>query len=283
MKIPEQIMLNAIYRSFEDKFRGSEELIRSRHLNYANFFLAISAERPGSSIFDAGCGRGEWIDLMASHGFNCLGVDINPKMININQNSIKVGNALEEIKILKKESQVIISSFHMVEHLQPYETHEFIQDSFNALEAGGILITETPNIENLNIACNSFWLDPTHIRPVNMSFLEFLCKEIGFHKTLIARFNENPDVVTKSRLSLNDVLFNVSPDIALVAQKGPTDAPLVNILSGAFSAKYGLSLEELSNLYDYQKGFKNKILNLWLFRKLAKMLGDFKIKNNPKN
>jgi len=71
--------------------------------------------------------------------------------------------------------------------------------------------------------------------------------------------------------------------ILLSCTKGPADAPLVNILSGAFSAKYGLSLKELSNLYDYQKGLKNKILNLWLFRKLAKMLGDFKIKNNPKN
>lgn len=221
---------------------------------------------------------------MATLGFNCLGVDINPKMININQNSVKVGNALEEIKILKKESQVIISSFHMVEHLQPNEIYEFILDSYHALVPGGILIIETPNIENLSVASNSFWLDPTHIRPVNIVFLKFLCDEIGFYKTLTARFNEDPHIASKDRLSLNDVLFKVSPDIALVAQKGPKDAPLVNILSGAFSTKYGFSLEELSNLYDYQrvslnglinlydylKYFRNKIFKLTTFRKLAK-------------
>ena len=290
-------MYSKFYRSFEDQFRGSEELIRNRHQNYANFFLPIASQLPGSSIFDAGCGRGEWIELMASNGFNCHGVDINPKMINPNQKSIKVGNALEELKSLKRESQVIISSFHMVEHLQPTDIQEFIHDSFTALMPGGILIIETPNIENLSVASNSFWLDPTHIRPVNMVFLKFLCEEIGFYKTLIARFNEDTHIISKDRLSLNDVLFKVSPDIALVAQKGPENTPLVNSLSSAFSAKYGFSLEELSilydyqrvglntpsNWYDYQKNLRNKISNLLLIRKLTRIISGFKIKVISKN
>jgi hypothetical protein len=51
---------------------------------------------------------------------------------------------------------------------------------------------------------------------------------------------------------LSDVFFGVSPDVAVVAQKGPEDQPLARELDGAFEKDYGLSLRDLVNRYDKQ-------------------------------
>jgi O-antigen chain-terminating methyltransferase len=242
-----------LYRAFENRFRGSEKLISARLQQYENFFIPIASSHPGGSIFDAGCGRGEWINLMLRNGFNCIGVDENPYMINDKDLPIRRGNALEAIKHLPEESQSIISAFHFVEHLSSESIISFIKDSFKALKSGGILIMEIPNIENIEVASSNFWLDPSHLRPIPASFLAFLVQEQGFFRYKILRLQEENDLHRLDRqLTLSDVFFGVSPDVAVVAQKGPGDQPSVKELDEAFKKDYGLSLRDLVNRYDKQ-------------------------------
>ena len=49
------------------------------------------------------------------------------------------------------------------------------------------------------------------------------------------------------------MFFGVSPDVAVVDQKGPEDQPLVKELDVAFNKDYGLSLRNLVNRYDKQR------------------------------
>jgi O-antigen chain-terminating methyltransferase len=242
-----------LYRSFEDHFRGPETLITARLKQYEDFFIPIASAHPGGSIFDAGCGRGEWIQLMRKYGFNCIGVDENPYMANNSDQSIRIGNALEEIKRLPEESQSIISAFHLVEHLPSELIISLIKNAFKALRPGGILIIEMPNIENIAVSSSSFWEDPSHIRPIPVSLLAFLSQEQGFYRNKILRLQEEKDLHRLNRkITLSDVLFGVSPDIAVVAQKGAEDQPLARELDGAFNKDYGLSLRDLVNRYDRQ-------------------------------
>jgi len=246
-------MDSQLYRSFEDQFRGPEKLITARLKQYEDFFIPIASAHPGGSIFDAGCGRGEWIKLMHKYGFACIGVDENPYMTNNSDQPIRIGNALEEIKYLPEESQSIISAFHLVEHLETESIISFIKDAFKALKPGGILIMEMPNTENIEVASSNFWLDPSHIKPIPVSLLAFLSQEQGFYRYKILRLQEEKDLHRLSRkITLSDVFFGVSPDVAVVAQKGPEDQPLARELDGAFEKDYGLSLRDLVNRYDKQ-------------------------------
>ena len=247
-------MDSQLYRAFEDQFRGSEKLISARLQQYENFFIPIASTNPGGSIFDAGCGRGEWIKLMRQYGFDCTGVDENPYMSKDSNQPIHIGNALEEIKHLPEESQSIISAFHLLEHLQCGLIISFIENAFKALKPGGILIIEMPNSENIEVASSSFWLDPSHLRPIPVAFLTFLFQEHGFYRYKVLRLQEEKDLHQFDRkITLSDVFFGVSPDVAVVAQKGPEDQPLVKELDVAFNKDYGLSLRDLVNRYDKQR------------------------------
>jgi len=43
-----------------------------------------------------------------------------------------------------------------------------------------VLIIETPNPTNLNVGAAAFYHDPTHLRPVTPTYLEFLVVDRGF-------------------------------------------------------------------------------------------------------
>jgi hypothetical protein len=62
------------YVGFEDQFRGSREVIRERFESYVPLF-----ESRGP-VLDVGCGRGEFLDLLAAHHVEARGIDLNHEM-----------------------------------------------------------------------------------------------------------------------------------------------------------------------------------------------------------
>ena len=167
--------------------------------------------------------------------------------------NIIVGEALSELNSIKKNTQAIVSAFHLVEHLESDLIYSFIEKSYEVLLPGGILIIETPNCENIETSGTSFWLDPTHIRPIPIQLLQFFTGQCGFNRTKVLRFQESKQLHNQhSVIKLTDVLFGVSPDIAIVAQKGPSTHNLIQQLNMAFTKKYGLSLRDLAERYDKQ-------------------------------
>ena len=57
--------------------------------------------------------------------------------------------------------------------------------AFSRLRAGGRLILETQNPECLAIFSQSYFLDPTHVRPVPPQQVRFLMEEAGFRDVTI--------------------------------------------------------------------------------------------------
>ena len=45
---------------------------------------------------------------------------------------------------------------------------------------GGQVIAEVPNAKNLRVASGTFWIDPTHHRPLYPELLLFIAQEVGF-------------------------------------------------------------------------------------------------------
>ena len=67
-----------------------------------------------------------------------------------------------------------------MEHL-PFSAYgRLIELAYTKLRSGGLLILETQNPECLAIYSQTFFLDPTHVRPVPAAQLQFLFTEAGF-------------------------------------------------------------------------------------------------------
>jgi O-antigen chain-terminating methyltransferase len=57
-------MINNFYRAFEERFRGSRDLIKTRLQIYLPFVLPVRDYYSLAKAVDLGCGRGEWIELL---------------------------------------------------------------------------------------------------------------------------------------------------------------------------------------------------------------------------
>ena len=74
-------MNNSFYRGFEDLHRGSRHEIIRRLQVYLPFVIPVAQTNPSAECLDLGCGRGEWLQLMAEYGINAKGVDIDEAML----------------------------------------------------------------------------------------------------------------------------------------------------------------------------------------------------------
>lgn len=247
-------MSDFFYRAFEDRFRGSRSLILVRLGVYQPFLRPlVDAFQPPKAL-DLGCGRGEWLEVLVNSGFDATGVDLDEGMLAACQErglKGQLGDALATLKALPSESLALVSAFHLVEHV-PFEfVQGLVQEALRVLMPGGLLVLETPNSENLTVGTSSFYLDPSHLRPLPAALLAFVAEHTGFYRSKIMYLQEPANFYGDSRVGLLDVLSGVSLDYALVAQKSAVPA-VVAKFDAPFKAEYGLSLDTLALRYDAQ-------------------------------
>ena len=63
------------YFGLEERFRGSEELIKDRQRIYIDYFQGQE------EVLDIGCGRGEFLELLRERGIKARGADIDTDMV----------------------------------------------------------------------------------------------------------------------------------------------------------------------------------------------------------
>jgi glycosyltransferase involved in cell wall biosynthesis/SAM-dependent methyltransferase len=165
------------YRDFEDLFRGSEEMIRGRQRIYLD---VIGGREP---VLDAGCGRGEFLDLLSEAGKAFIGVDLDPTMVERcrekGYDTVELGDAVEVLEGMEPASLGAIFSAQVVEHM-PFETlKRFLEVGLTRLKPGGVLIAETVNPHSAR-ALKAFWVDPTHQHPLFPEVMLSLCETIGY-------------------------------------------------------------------------------------------------------
>jgi len=244
-------MSNNFYASFEDKFRGSRELIKSRLRAYLPFIEPLLHIYPKGALVDLGCGRGEWLELTAETGFQPLGVDIDDSMLQYAQAlglSVQKMDALAFLKQLPDCSQTVVSGFHIVEHIAFVQLQQLVQEAKRVLVPGGLLILETPNPENLMVGTSSFYLDPTHQRPIPPDLLHFLTEYYGYSRQKIIRLQEPQHLISSAQATLMDVVVGVSPDYSVIAQAAAT-SDILKAFDTPFSQDYGLTLQALAERF----------------------------------
>jgi O-antigen chain-terminating methyltransferase len=245
-------MSDGFYRAFEERYRGSRELIKGRLVAYRPFVEPLLEAYPSATALDLGCGRGEWLELLVESGFKPIGVDLDKGMLEACLERglpVEQGDALAYLSALPDGSQAVVSAFHVVEHITFDQLGTLVAETLRVLMPGGLLIMETPNPENIVVATRNFYLDPTHQRPIPPMLLAFVAEFAGFARVKTLRLQESKDLVNRGEVSLQDVFAGASPDYAVVAQKhAPED--FLALTAQPFSLDYGLSLEILLSRWD---------------------------------
>lgn len=244
-------MSDLFYRAFEEKYRGTRELIKSRLLVYLPFFQPLLKAYPQGQTLDVGCGRGELLELLTDQGFNAKGVDLDDGMLqSCRERGLEVINAdaIAYMQALPAGSLCLVTGLHIAEHLPFHALQQLVVESKRVLAPGGLLLLETPNPENISVGTNSFYLDPTHKRPIPSELLSFLPEYYGYQRSKVLLLQESAQLNSEPNLRLMHVLFGVSPDYAVVAQTEGLPF-LTEALTPVFEQDYGLTLHTLAERY----------------------------------
>jgi glycosyltransferase involved in cell wall biosynthesis/SAM-dependent methyltransferase len=244
----------SFYGALEATFRGSRDLIKSRLRVYLPFIEPLLALDTDGVAVDLGCGRGEWLELLQAAGIAAHGVDRDEQSAaDCRSRGLQVNthDALAFLEELPTSSRLVVSGIHVAEHLAFSALMELVRQAHRVLKPGGLLILESPNPENLVVATSSFYLDPTHQKILPPALLQFVLQHQGFERVKVLRLQESPDVSAAAKSRLWSVLVGVSPDYAVVGQKGGPQE-MLDAVTPAFSREYGLSLEALAAQYDQE-------------------------------
>jgi SAM-dependent methyltransferase len=219
--------LDAMYASFEDQFRGTRADIRRRQAIYLPYVREAKAGTANSPVIDVGCGRGEWLELLRDEGFVARGVDLNHIFLDGCRElklDVSERDALSFLSQLKRDSVGLLTSFHMIEHLDHKVLIALLDETLRVLRPGGIAIFETPNPRNIVVGSCNFYLDPTHKRPLPPDLSRYLLEARGFSKVEVQELHPcgEEQMVSegaqKVREVLNHMLYSAQ-DYAVIGRK----------------------------------------------------------------
>jgi O-antigen chain-terminating methyltransferase len=189
---PERPTLDAMYLEFENRFRGDRSEISRRLEAYLGDVLEAVGRCPGGSLLDLGCGRGEWLELLARHDLSAVGVDSNRELVRRCRElglAVDEADALGHLCSLPERTCSVVSAFHLIEHLDFVTVIALLDQIWRVLKPGGIVILETPNPENLIVGACTFHADPSHRRPLVPDTLQFFVEQRGFSEVCVRRLN----------------------------------------------------------------------------------------------
>ncbi len=172
---------DGLYVALENHFRGSRDAVAQRQQDYLPMLPSvISASAP---LVDLGCGRGEWLKVTRDQGIPSLGVDSNTVCIAECQEEkldVVQDDLLHFLTNRPDASVGTYTLFQVLEHLPFPVLVEALREMRRTLVPGGRVIAEVPNAKNLRVSAGTFWIDPTHQRPLFPELLLFLATEVGF-------------------------------------------------------------------------------------------------------
>ncbi|MCX7019788.1 MAG: methyltransferase domain-containing protein [Candidatus Sumerlaeota bacterium] len=177
-KLPENVPVPPFnFLAFEGLTRGTEAAIASEQVKYVPWFSG------SSNVLDAGCGRGEFLELLRQDGIDAYGVDYDPQMAEYcAKKGLRVvpGFLYEHIAALPDGSLGGLFLGQVVEHLSPESFAALPALAWRKLKPGSAIVIETINPTCLTTFSGAFYADPTHMKPVHPKALQYYLQSAGF-------------------------------------------------------------------------------------------------------
>lgn len=188
--------LGELYSS--DNYRAASGVKFNRPLERIVFLFRLGRKRriekyiKTGRILDIGCGRGLFLSLMGSGGWEVAGTEFNEETASFASRAYRV-----EVKTggpaewgFKDESFDVITINHALEHIR--NPGEIISACKRLLRKGGLLVIAVPNISSLQAAAGKgawFHLDiPYHLYHFSEEGLAGLLKKSSYHIAGTRRF-----------------------------------------------------------------------------------------------
>ncbi|TDL51862.1 methyltransferase domain-containing protein [Paenibacillus dendritiformis] len=165
------------YLHFENRFRGSVEEIKKRQTVYLKYYSNKQ------DILDIGCGRGEFLELLLDNNISATGIDMNVDMVNYCQDRglpVVLGDGIAHLKEREDNSLGGIFLGQVIEHLNFEQILDLVDTAYCKLKNGSYIIMETPNPLSLAIFYRTFYVDPTHVKPIHPLTIKYVVESVGF-------------------------------------------------------------------------------------------------------
>lgn len=164
------------YVAFEELFRGPAERVAETQRPY------LQLVREHQPVLDVGCGRGEFLSLLAEEGIAGEGIDLDQGMVDRCLSiglKASLGDVNAYLEELEEESLGTIFSAQVIEHLPHWELRRMLELARRKLRPGGLFIAETVNPHRIS-ALKTFWVDLTHQHPIFPEVALAYCAIAGF-------------------------------------------------------------------------------------------------------
>jgi 2-polyprenyl-3-methyl-5-hydroxy-6-metoxy-1,4-benzoquinol methylase len=174
------------YGRFAERFRGTEEYVKSTQEFYRPYFTGKT------NVLDLGCGRGEFLELLRDLNVPGRGIDLSDESVAICRHKgldAEKADIFEYLENLPEAALDGIFCSQVVEHIPPERLPGMIKLAASRLQRNGVIAIETPNPECLAIFATHFYLDPTHQRPVPHPLLAFYLEEFGIGNIEVRRLS----------------------------------------------------------------------------------------------
>jgi SAM-dependent methyltransferase len=164
------------YLSLVERFYGGVEERREELRDFVPRFVGRS------EVIDAGCGRGEFLELLREAGVPAVGVDRDEAMVGWCRgrglDAVR-GEVLEFLRGRAEGSLDGIFGGYLVEHLERGNVVELVRLAFSRLGPGGLLVLEAVNPSCL-LTYAGFYGDLTRVAAVPPLALKWLAESCGF-------------------------------------------------------------------------------------------------------
>jgi SAM-dependent methyltransferase len=194
------------YLVFENKFRGDSAKIAERQRLFLEYF------RGQKDVLDLGCGRGEFLNLLKEANIPARGVDLSEDFIEVCRDKgldIQQGDALAYLANLKTNSLGGIFAGQVIEHFSTSQLVRLVKLAYEKLRPGAYFVAETVNPLCLSVFAKSFYIDPTHVKPVHPETIQFILESEGFDFVKVHFMSPPPD---ESKLALIEVSADQDPE-----------------------------------------------------------------------
>jgi len=199
-------------------FGGSEKQVRRTQARFISLLVNCAP------VLDIGCGRGIFLRSLRAAGIPAQGIDTYGPAVEVCRRdglNVERADALSYVSVRTEEFGGIFCS-HVIEHLPFEDAQRLVKACASALTEGGRLVIVTPNPGDVGVMGNTFWLDPTHVRPYPTLLVEAIIEEAGLHRIHSGTFHGGLPKRALPRYLLNRAFlgpFYGKPNAYVVAAK----------------------------------------------------------------
>ncbi len=204
-RVPTVEELNNLYSQYS--YSSSVPLSPITILRFKELLLKMEKYRKTGRLLDFGCGRGEFLEVAKSMGWEVYGLEYSEKAIEIlrsKQINVIDGNFIEQFE--GKDHFDVITAFEVVEHLVfPMESLKIIN---TWLRKEGCFYMTVPSFNSIGRFRMKerypILVYPEHVSYFSRKSLKYALRKSGFALTKVLSHGLNPNVLRKRKISNNE-------------------------------------------------------------------------------